>query len=610
MVNRVPLAEIINTEEKTVSQIIHDGVSKRGLDEVVFGMREVKDNLEAALFKASFLSEHNYVPIILLRGPSAGGKSELIKGLKRVFYNSVREKKSSEKLYTLVIDGQACPYKENAFNLFRSELPFDLPIAKRCSIASKSGQEICPDCLKNLAEVASCHDLKEYFESSKSRTDSSIEKDDLSEKRIMLEEVVPQLSNIDLADPKFEERFYSVVKNANRGILLISADKSRLSDLELNNYQFLINLYDNNTFDKDGKKIPLDLLVIIHSNENFLDDERILGDDEADESRPLKERIIEVKVRRNLSYSQEERIYVSSKLPINRQVPDALKYLSKMNVISRLSSSIIDDKAPLALDTLLEVLDMYDSGTLTKINTFSKSTEKFLQSTLPNEIELNEKIKKLIFENGAYISGWSQGLSPRLIKDLLNGDSTHGKKDLNFFDIIEFYDNNMESIPTSSREQIREYISGLISSDIRTNLEYGILSLMLKYEDVPFKEYITNLEKYLVSEEPEKLLPTLGKLQDLVDIPALKEMTKQYIDYKEPENKKPVVDLKQLLKFAYRYEDREFHFLKGEDVSREQLKDNKSKLYVSLKELSIKEYGYWDKSFEQALSIYLDGVPE
>jgi hypothetical protein len=280
-----------------------------------------------------------------------------------------------------------------------------------------------------------------------------------------------------------------------------------------------------------------------------------------------------------------------------------------MNILSRLSQSLVEDKTSLELDTLLDVLDMYDSGVLGKTNNFSKSIETFLMDVVTEEVDLNEKIKKLIVDNGSYVSGWSQGFSPRLMKDLLKVEANGDKRDINFFDIFTFYDESSSNSFTSPLGEVRNYLSERISADIRGNLEYGILALAMKYEEVPFDVYVKNLQEYLVSEKPEKILPKLGKLQDIINLPELREMTKKYVEYKQPENAKPVVELKGLLNFACRYGDTEFELLKDMQPYLEQLRDDKSKFYASLKEFSAKEFGYWDKCFEQAVDIYLNGAP-
>ena len=100
------------------------------------------------------------------------------------------------------------------------------------------------------------------------------------------------------------DNFYKIANNANRGILLITADRTDiLSGVSKRTYQFLSNLYDNNLTDLEGNRLPLDMLGVIHGNEQFFS----AGNDEKDTfSEPLRERLIRVDIRRNLSFSEED----------------------------------------------------------------------------------------------------------------------------------------------------------------------------------------------------------------------------------------------------------------------------------------------------------------
>ncbi len=608
------LDEVLERGEKTVPEIIYEAVKESGLESAVFGVKEVKSNVISALFKAAFLSRRGYIPMVLLTGPSASGKTEIIKAIRKLYYSYIRDKR---QLYTLQINNKTCPYNENPFNILRSNLPFDLELREKQKYTAGHGLEICSTCVQNLSSL---------HMDKKSMRDMDIQKEDYYTKMVLAKvkaaPVLPKLSSMALGDAKFKEKFYEVIKNANRGVLLINADKSRVSEIVLSNYQFLIDMYDNNVYDPDGNHVPLDMLVIIHSNETFLED--LNGSDRKfEESRPLMDRIIDVKVRRNLSYTEEEKIYTASKLPFERVFPNAMKYLSILNVLSRLNPSDIasseDDYDDMQTDNMLDVLDLYDSGKLEKLNSsdLSRGTFQLLQELVVNESDIEKGVLEglIMDEESKYRCGWSSGISARLVTELLSTGACNGNRGLTFLDFFRFiYDN--KSRMKESGDAVIGYMKRLVNADIRSSIDYALLKVAISINcEGRFGEYVKKLEEFISMDDsadpkarkPEDVKKEMDKLPDIINVDLLRNTAKQYMEAKGYDDKKINIDLRELIKFAYRYNEENFDFIKKDIINKEYLKDKKSVLYSSVKEIAEKEFGYWDTCFEQAIKVYGEG---
>ncbi|MEM0143343.1 MAG: hypothetical protein QXL94_05275, partial [Candidatus Parvarchaeum sp.] len=284
----VGLESLVERDEESTAERVRKSAMSETAFSGIFGIKDVKENLMNALEQASFISRQGYTPIILLIGPSGSGKTEIINSLVRAY----KKYSISHDLFTLNIDGTKCPYNENPYNIYRSVLPINSEKSDPSKAMNHKRPEICYECESNLEKI--------------------IKDGKVDEEKIKLERVFPQSSIVEFGDAFFLPEFINVMVNSNRSILTISADKSRLEDINPKAFQVLNNIYDNNFSDPVGNRIPLDSLIIMHSNETFME----LDEERKRESRPLLERIIRVDIRRNLSYSEEMKIAEESNIPI------------------------------------------------------------------------------------------------------------------------------------------------------------------------------------------------------------------------------------------------------------------------------------------------------
>ncbi len=599
--------EFLN-REKTASEIMYDTVSISNLSHGIRGLREVKQNIVDSVAKAAFLSKQGYVPMILLIGPSGSGKTAIVEGMRRLYYERIR---TQQKLYTLEIDGKECPYKENGYNLMRSSLPFETKNAHLWSF--RRGPEICATCSTNLEKLLAKERGSEGFP-----VDS-----------VKFTRTFPQTATMQLNDEYMPDKFYTVVKNANRGFLLVSADKSTLASVSARTYQFLVNLYDNTLSDMHGNRVPLDMMVILNSNEEFFEEKS----KEEEGSRPLKERLLVVKVRRNLSYSEEESIYKSLSFPIKQMFPQALKYLALANVLSRIDidsfklskSKPEPDRRNRAafggwvgpqndsegedtvdrVDAIVSLLDMYETGALTN-NKMTYSLLKVLEEGDPYE-----NIRNSILQNGEYKSGWQTGVSSRIVTNQL------GTRNPNVFNFSDFNHYVSENSHNGISTQKQSYLSRVLTADVMTKIDYAILSYQFKsYSNDPEKlaKSLSLLEDYLdfldreelnktekkTFEDPEMIIPTISTY---INVEALKKNYKKYKERYAPIEAGFRTDIMQLLEFVYRHDNSQ-SLISREDKVDKELYDKKSDTYKFVQGLMEKQFGYWDGCFKEALSIY------
>lgn len=602
-------------EEKTTSEIVSDTLSVSNLSHGIRGLREVKQELVDVVTKAAFLSKQGYIPMVLLIGPSGSGKTAFVEAIKRLYYNRI---KTEEKIYTLEINGKTCLYKENAYNLMRSSLPFSTKNAKFWSF--RRGPELCAFCMTNLEKLVSQKMDAEAFPIG----------------GVKFVQTFPQTATMQMNDEYMPDKFYNIAKNANRGLLLISADKSKLSSVSPRTYQFLVNLYDNTLSDMSGNRVPLDMLVVLNSNEEFFEalGSKHTAETQESGSKPLKERLLVVRVRRNLSYSEEENIYKGLKLPINRTFPNALMYLAKANVLSRINldsfktkrerladstrSSMqfptavhlqekIGDPSVDRIDKVLTLLDMYETGSL---RDNKKMTNALLNSL--EEGDPYENIKNILKPDREYESGWETGLSSRMVTNQL---CTREAGSFNFSDLNNYLSENAENGITDVKHS---YLGKLITADVMSKMDYGILAYNFRsYSNDPekLKKSLKLLEEYLdflAREElnkaedrkfndPESIIPTLS---DYIDISALKNNYNKYKERYAPIESDFKTDFMQLMEFIYRH-DSSSSIIKRDDKIDKELYDKKSDTYKFMQSFMAKQFGYdWDECFREALSIY------
>ena len=515
---KLTLEELIrkNEKEETTPQRVYNTIKAAGITKSIRGIREVKEELLKALFKASYLSSRGYIPIVLLMGPSGSGKSDIIESIRKTvnMVEGIGADMIAKPIYTLSIEGKECPYREDPYNMLRTAFPFEYNLKIPASEnVRKNGPETCSTCFDRLHKLV---------------VDDTGRVDKESDLFRIVTPTFSKNATIKLNTENLAEKFVRIAKNANRGILIITADKSELDQIPKETYQFLINLYDNDVSDEKGNRIPLDMLVIIHGNEGFLEEAK----KKMNESRPLLERIITVKVRRNLSKSEEEKIYKQFNLPLGKTFPGAMGYLSLFNSLSRVGHDVRTTYKQ-KLDDVIELLDMYDSDklNLSGVPNISDSLRRFI---IGSNLKPEDTVKSLIMSHdGGYISGWSDGVSPRKVIDLLKSKDS---EEFSYSDFSRFMKENNANI-----NDVVLYVSSQIIADIRSKIDFSILSFLMKNETEPgFEYYKKRAEEFLAvdlhpdklrdKEYLDKLNNDIDKLKRYIDIDKLKTISVKYAE--------------------------------------------------------------------------------
>ncbi|MEM4097445.1 MAG: hypothetical protein QXS81_02010 [Candidatus Micrarchaeaceae archaeon] len=592
-------------EEESTAERVKNSVDSEDAFSEIYGIRDVKESLKSGLEEAAAISKQGYIPIILLTGPSGSGKTEMINGLIRAY----KRYTIKNEIFTLDINGEKCPYNENPYNLYRSILPIEQGKTDAIKLMNHKRPEMCKKCEDNLEGII---------------TDDG----KLDREKIKLKRIFPRPSMVELGDKLLVPDFVNVIVNSNRSILVISADKSKIEDMNTKVFQVLNNIYDNNFSDSKGNWIPLDCLIIIHSNETFME----ISDEVKAELNPLLERIISVKFRRNLSYSEEMKLAESYKQMIKKQVPHFWEYIAKLNVLSRVSYDEIERADKSKLDNIIELLDYYDSPRINELQReMTQSMSDFLNSLLPDYNSytsdrdrkesryIKNATRKIIFDSeGGYSSGWTYGISSRAMGGILNFDNyTNKRKDsLLLSDVARYLNRNMEKIGKEVYNILRNYIDSVATTDARFEVEYALLSF---YFGDRFKDYtrrISEYADYLISaDKNDSFKDAEGYLLEAsryFDVDELGSIINQFKSNKVPlgiVNYK--VKFEDLLKFIastqkeFVKKESKFKNLMGEgdtDI------DKSSELYSYITNFLISERGYFDEGAEEALKVYKMGT--
>ncbi len=608
------LTKLLEKDEKTTSRRIYDSLVKSDkgglMSERIFGIKTVKDQLIDAMYRASFVASQGYVPIVVLAGPSGSGKTELINFAISSYTKLIREGGENEQIHTLKIKGNRCPHNESIYGVLSDSLPFRINLNDANVGNTISGRkQLCASCAKGLEQLI-----------------GEANEVDIDNGEITTEKVFPSLVNLRLSDSSLANNFYTIVNNANRGILLISADKTEMSSITDEHIQFLSSLFDNNITNKLGEKVPLDMLVILHGNEKFIPEYK---SDESANSNPLLDRFITVNVRRNLSYSEELRMYRSMKIPIKEGFPDAMKYVSMINVFSRIDDSYTDRDIS-ANNNLLGLLDIYDSGRQVNFNELSKSMQEYIaggdkKSSMDKRRIFEQAAKSLIYypDSDGQIrisSGWSTGVSSRKIVHLLNSIDD---KELNISDFERYLNEVSVEELSGVNEDKRRYVEDMIMSDIKTHIDYSKLQYSLRTEDDSPDHYIRLLEKHLStaktgqkkgigytlkSEAVEKA--DLDKLENHVDIKILEDIIEGYQDEEWPVSKAFLPRFIDVMRYCHRKSTSDANgaeLIKNYTFREDDLYDEKSELHKYVKDRMKSDFGYSEKSAKEAIKIYREG---
>ncbi|MCW1297499.1 MAG: hypothetical protein QW061_02425, partial [Candidatus Rehaiarchaeum fermentans] len=350
-------------KDKPVAQNLKEIITIKALEEEgLRGILDVKENIINSIEDASIIAQNNRIPIITFFGPTGSGKNKIVEAISNIYLKGVAERKIS--VYSFEINGKLAPYKERPYNLFSTYLK-DLD-----SLLRNNSDEL-------TYNIYSKH-KKSITNQVSNETLSMLENalyENPSLDKIKIEEITPRIVFTDINELKDTHVLYKSIKEANRGILVINADKYDFSSINANVFYTLSDIYDNNLF-FDGSKVPLDLLVLLTTNQSDFKQFSL-------NNRPMLERMILVGVRRNLSWEEESKIiseifainkYENNNGINNETVNRFLEYLSKFLIGSRFellksekekakSSKLGEATYLFALyESYFDMLNAYDKG--------------------------------------------------------------------------------------------------------------------------------------------------------------------------------------------------------------------------------------------------------
>ncbi|MCW1292750.1 MAG: hypothetical protein OH340_02740 [Candidatus Parvarchaeota archaeon] len=536
-------------KDKPVAQNLKEIITIKALEEEgLRGILDVKENIINSIEDASIIAQNNRIPIITFFGPTGSGKNKIVEAISNIYLKGVAERKIS--VYSFEINGKLAPYKERPYNLFSTYLK-DLD-----SLLRNNSDEL-------TYNIYSKH-KKSITNQVSNETLSMLENalyENPSLDKIKIEEITPRIVFTDINELKDTHVLYKSIKEANRGILVINADKYDFSSINANVFYTLSDIYDNNLF-FDGSKVPLDLLVLLTTNQSDFKQFSL-------NNRPMLERMILVGVRRNLSWEEESKI-ISEIFAINKYenndinhetVNRFLEYLSKFLIGSRFellksekekakSSKLGEATYLFALyESYFDMLNAYDKG-----EDLSNIVTKFMAEEILEEgNKLSNFLRERIYtlKGQPYISYkfGSYGISSRrgLVGFKVRNNS------INYFDMIKFFVNFEEVINkegsdshASNLKEILDYIITSIESDIRKDVEMELLRL--KAEKYIGKNYsLDDLTNYLLGKEE-------GKVKDyesFIDLGLLSQGAFLYFSVKLPSSSIKRISLEDALKFSY-----------------------------------------------------------
>jgi len=362
------------------------------------GLTDVINQEVLGIYAVAQFSKNGQMPLIIHVGPTGSGKTEMGKLFEDGLVNYLEE--NPRYTFYFVDDGKElpCPINEDPINLLatsRSLIPDNI----RKEFIEKGGKNLCRTCSNNYNRLLQ----KEYskFEENQEQKskgsgveiDSEIMEEEGQSVIYALNNVVkitrlkPQMASIQLTHKEFPNIFERVIKEANRGILNIEIDDTKMDDIPKTNYQLLLKLRDVSLPLKDGSLMTPDFVVFLYSNRDLR--EFLEGGD----NNPLVDRLYPVFVRRNLSYSAESEIFRKNDLPFEHISPGATEVLSAFAVGTRIN--VKNSHKEFDEDDFNNLLDIY---------------EKYDTGLSLNDVE-KEVVKKRLPPHLQTIDGWNTGKS-------------------------------------------------------------------------------------------------------------------------------------------------------------------------------------------------------
>ncbi len=406
------------------------------------GLPEVIENMAEKLYVGSLAYKNRQLPIILLVGPTGSGKTELgnimEEGMIKDLYKNER--------YTYVfknINGKKnvpCPFTEDPINLLTSSYLL-IPQKIKEKFSPLSHSELCTFCRDTLegilidaksGEKQGKNPEKESDNNKNAEKTNSIE--DLTKnyleilnEKISVVRLQPKIALNELTSKDFPKKFKASLENANRGIFNINVDDRDIDEIGDSNYQLLLSLADRKVPLGDGTYFTPDLVLFLYANENIL--ERL------NEKPTLRDRMLPIYVRRNLSYSEEEEIFKKTSLPFKHITPGGLSVIAKYSVATRIKDDGLDE------EELRKRIEIFEKNELLK--RLTEDEEKFVKERLPSYTASKD--------------GWDSGLSSRAIARRLASVSYDIGECLTLEKIQQFLKKTNKEF--SSNEENEEYFS-------------------------------------------------------------------------------------------------------------------------------------------------------
>lgn len=456
----------------------------RNGDHSVKGLSDVLDSLANRVYQASLLYQKDQIPLILLVGPTGSGKTQIGRRLDDGFIEDLGV--TPKYTFQFIENGPArkrCPIQEEPLHLVTSKKALVPSVVRKQYSAFLLG-ELCPSCSDSFASVL-IDTAKRNGENGDLETSEEPNFSATLDGIVEVVRVLPKTSVVELADKKFHEKFVDVVRNSNRGILHITIDDRDLNSVPDNNYQLLLNLADKRVPLADGSFITPDLTVLLYGNENILKD--IIA-------RPaFKDRILPVFVRRNLSFSEEEKIYSEANIPYGHFSPSLLSLVSKFAVGTRIN---LEDDAD--LEYLIDLYERFDTN---------KSLKDDELKMIKQRLRINS------FD--APIDGWSEGFSARRMISDLHALRRTSKVPCFTLDILIKY---LDLPDKGDYEQPVGLVMDQIEEIVRRDITLSYLSVIyeneggINYVEGLFSRYLTLIRDKELNNKSIVNVPGKGKI--------------------------------------------------------------------------------------------------
>ncbi len=442
-------------------------------DNVVNGLCEVLDELSNRLYQASLLYKRSQIPLIMLVGPTGSGKTLIGRRLEEGMISDLEE--NPRYTFKFKRDNQEtpikCPINEDPLNLLTSTRSL-VPRKIRHEFKELGAGDICSSCSNTYSEllIEKAEEIKnEGGLEGKLGRDYGWHNEDggntakkgnpftnLLDGIVEIVRLMPQSAFKELSYKGFEKDFRKYVENANRGILHITIDEANFDEIPKSAYQLLLSLADKRVSLENGSLLAPDVTVFLYCNEGILDDIK--------DHPSFYDRLLPVFVRRNLSFSEEAKIYSNANLPFTHLSPEILALAARFIIGTRIGEEeglnigdLFDKTAKNPFEELIGIYDRYETHKAITDKEFEIVTERLNIGSFKPPVD-----------------GWSCGLSPRkAVAELCNLSASTKSTCFTIDTLLDFMDNiedNQSDFSGGdielSKAYVKEEISGIVQKDI------------------------------------------------------------------------------------------------------------------------------------------------